>query len=61
MKDQKQPRSLEKLIKDFRSCAGRFDEFNTSMDIREKALFKGWLAQMRKEISRFATHVEDTN
>jgi hypothetical protein len=61
MKDQKQSRSLKKLIKDFRSCAGRFDEFNTFMDLREKILFKGWLTQMRKEIPRFAIHDEDLN
>ena len=61
MKDQKQPRSLEKLIKDFRASAGDFEKFHNSMDLREKTLFKGWLHQMRKEIPRFATHVEDAN
>lgn len=61
MKDQKQPRSLEKLIKDFRASAGDFEKFNKSMDTREQTLFKGWLNQMRKEIPRFATHAEDVN
>lgn len=61
MKDQKQPRSLEKLIKDFEASAGDFEKFNKSMDLREKTLFKGWMRQMRKEIPRFATHAEDAN
>jgi len=61
MKEQKQPRSLNKLIKDFESSAGDFEKFNKSMDLREKTLFKGWLHQMRKEIPRFATHAEDAN
>ena len=61
MKDQKQPRSLDKLIKDFEASAGDFEKFNKSMDLREKTLFKGWLNQMRKEIPRFATHAENSN
>jgi len=61
MKDQKQPRSLERLIKDFRASAGDFEKFNQSMDIREQILFKGWINQMRREIPRFATHVENSN
>lgn len=61
MKDQKQPRSLERLIKDFRASAGDFEKFNQSMDLREQSLFKGWIRQMRREIPRFATHVEDAN
>ena len=61
MKDQKQPRSLERLIKDFRASAGDFEKFNQSMDIREQILFKGWIRQMRREIPKFATHVEDAN
>lgn len=61
MKQEKQPRSLEKLIKDFRASAGDFEKFNRSMDLREQTLFKGWLHQMRKEIPRFAIHVEDAN
>lgn len=58
---EKQPRSLEKLIKDFRASAGDFEKFNTSMDTREQTLFKGWIHQMRREIPRFATHVQDAN
>lgn len=61
MKDQKQPRSLERLIKDFRASAGDFEKFNQSMDIREQVLFKGWIRQMRREIPKFATHEENSN
>ena len=61
MKKEKQPRSLEKLIKDFRASAGDFEKFNSSMDLREQTLFKGWITQMRREIPRFATHVQDAN
>jgi len=61
MKDQKQPRTVEKLVKDFKASAGDFEKFNQSMDSREQILFKGWIHQLRKEIPRFATHVEDAN
>ena len=61
MKDQKQPRSLDKLIKDFEASSGDFEKFNKSMDLREKILFKGWIQSMRREIPRFATHAEDSN
>ncbi len=61
MKTQKQPRSIEKLVKDFRASAGDFEKFNQSMDLREQTLFKGWIRQMRREIPRFATHVDDAN
>jgi hypothetical protein len=61
MKDQKQPRTIEKLVKDFKASAGDFEKFNQSMDNREQILFKGWIHQLRKEIPRFATHVEDAN
>jgi hypothetical protein len=61
MKDQKQPRSLEKLIEEFKASAGEFEKFNDSMDSREYSLFQGWFQKMRKEIPRFATHVEDAN
>ena len=61
MKDQKQPRTIEKLVKDFKATAGDFEKFNQSMDSREQILFKGWIHQLRKEIPRFATHVEDAN
>ena len=61
MKEQKEPRSLERLIKDFRASAGDFEKFNKSMDLREQTLFKGWIRQMRREIPKFATHVEDSN
>ena len=61
IKDQKQPRTLKKLVKDFKASAGDFEKFNQSMDSREQILFKGWIHQLRKEIPRFATHVEDAN
>ena len=61
MKQEKTPRSLDKLIKDFRASAGDFEKFNKSMDLREQSLFKGWIRQMRREIPRFATHVQDAN
>lgn len=61
MKEQKQPRSLEKLIKDFRASAGDFEKFQKSMDLREQTLFKGWFLQMRREIPKFASHVQDAN
>ena len=61
MKQEKTPRSLDKLIKDFRASAGDFEKFDKSMDLREKSLFKGWMSQMRREIPRFATHVENSN
>ena len=61
MKEQKEPRSLERLIKDFRNSAGDFEKFYNSMDKREEVLFKGWIQQMRSEIPRFATHVQDAN
>ena len=61
MKEQKQPRSLEKLIKDFRASAGDFEKFQKTMDRREQTLFKGWFNQMRREIPKFATHVQDAN
>ena len=61
MKDQKQPRTIKKLVKDFKASAGDFEKFNQSMDSREQILFKGWIHQLRKESPRFATHVEDAN
>lgn len=45
---EKTPRTLEQLVADFKASAGKFEEFNNSMDAREKTLFKGWLADMRK-------------
>ena len=60
-KDEKSPRSLDKLIKDFEASAGDFEKFHKSMDLREKTLFKGWFQSMRKEIPKFATHAEDPN
>ena len=59
MNDQKEPRSLEKLIKNFRNSAGDFEKFYNTLDKREVILFKGWMNQMRREIPKFATHVEE--
>lgn len=61
MEENKQPRSLQRLIQDFKSSAGNFEKFHQGMDARENSLFKGWLERMRKEIPRFATHVEDAD
>jgi hypothetical protein len=42
------PRTLEQLVADFKSSAGNFENFNNNMSAREKVVFKGWLADMRK-------------
>jgi len=61
MTQEKQPRNIKQLIKDFEKSAGDFEKFNKTMDLREQTLFKGWIRQLRTEIPRFATHVEDAN
>jgi len=45
---EKTPRTLEQLVADFNASAGKFEEFNNNMSAREKVIFKGWLADMRK-------------
>jgi superoxide dismutase len=44
---EKTPRTLEQLVNDFKASAGKFAEFNSGMDAREKTIFKGWLSKMR--------------
>ena len=61
MKDQKQPRTIKQLIKDFEKSAGNFEKFNKTMDMREKTLFRGWIQQLRKEIPAFAYHEQHSN
>jgi hypothetical protein len=61
MKDQKQPRTIKQLIKDFEKSAGNFEKFNKTMDMREQALFRGWIQQLRKEIPAFACHEQYSN
>jgi hypothetical protein len=56
----KEPRSLEKLIRDFELSRGEFLKFHTGMDKREKIMFKGWINSMRKEIPRFASHKDNS-
>lgn len=61
MTQEKQPRNIKQLIKDFENSAGDFEKFNKSMDMREQTLFRGWMRQLRKEIPAFAHHGEHTN
>ena len=61
MTQEKQPRTIKQLIKDFEKSAGDFEKFNKSMDMREQILFKGWIRQLRSEIPRFAYHDEHAN
>lgn len=49
MEKQNQSRDLEKLIQEFESAFGNFGKFHRSMDKKEKSIFKGWLAKMRKK------------
>ena len=61
MTQEKQPRTIKKLIKDFEKSAGNFEKFNKTMDMREQTLFKGWIRQLRTEIPAFAYHGEHSN
>ena len=61
MTQEKQPRTIKQLIKDFEKSAGDFEKFNKTMDMREQILFKGWIRQLRSEIPRFAYHGEHAN
>jgi hypothetical protein len=54
MREEKQPRPLKKLIKDFEASIGDFDKFRHGMSAREFVMFKGWLQSMRAEIPKFA-------
>jgi len=61
MTQEKQPRNIKQLIKDFEKSAGDFEKFNKSMGLREQTLFRGWISQLRKEIPAFAYHGEHAN
>ena len=61
MTQEKQPRNIKQLIKDFEKSAGDFEKFNKSMGLREQTLFRGWISQLRKEIPAFAYHDEHSN
>ena len=61
MTQEKQPRAIKQLIRDFEKSAGDFEKFNKSMDMREQTLFRGWINQMRREIPAFACHGEHAN
>jgi poly-gamma-glutamate capsule biosynthesis protein CapA/YwtB (metallophosphatase superfamily) len=61
MTQEKQPRTIKQLIRDFEKSAGDFEKFNKSMDLREQTLFRGWINQLRKEIPAFAYHGQHSN
>ena len=61
MTQEKQPRNIKQLIKDFEKSAGDFEKFNKTMDMREQTLFRGWISQLRREIPRFAYHGDHSN
>ena len=61
MTQEKQPRTIKQLIKDFEKSAGDFEKFNKSMGLREQTLFRGWISQLRREIPAFAYHDEHAN
>ena len=61
MTQEKQPRNIKQLVKDFEKSAGDFEKFNKTMDLREQTLFKGWIRQLRTEIPAFAYHGEHAN
>jgi hypothetical protein len=55
---EKAPRTIKQLVRDFERSAGDFEKFNSRMDLREQTLFKGWLLQLRSEIPKFAGHAK---
>ena len=61
MTQEKQPRNIKQLIKDFEKSAGDFEKFNKSMGLREQTLFRGWISQLRREIPAFACHGQHSN
>lgn len=61
MTQEKAPRTIKQLVRDFERSAGDFEKFNKTMDQREQTLFKGWIRQLRSEIPRFASHVDNIN
>jgi hypothetical protein len=46
-KAEKTPRTLEVLVQEFKNSVGNFETFNRNMTRKERADFKGWLAEMR--------------
>lgn len=44
---EREPRSLDEIIKDFENSAGNFKQFHDSLNMREQLLFKGWLHTLR--------------
>ena len=46
-KAEKTPRTLEVLVQEFKNSVGNFETFNRNMTSKERADFKGWLAEMR--------------
>jgi hypothetical protein len=47
IKTQVESRTLNLLIQDFKASSGNFEEFHSSMNGREKILFKGYINSMR--------------
>jgi len=45
---EKTPRTLEALVQEFKSSVGNFATFNRSMTPKERTVFKGWLAELRR-------------
>jgi hypothetical protein len=44
---EKNPRTLEVLVQEFKNSVGNFTTFNRNMSARERTVFKGWLNQLR--------------
>ncbi len=44
-------RTLKELKEEFISKSGDFDDFHKGMNGREKLLFKGWIQEMRREVT----------
>jgi hypothetical protein len=53
-KNERSPRSINQLEKDFEAAAGSFNTFNRGMNERERILFKGWLRKMRETPQKIA-------
>jgi hypothetical protein len=45
---ERDTRSLSQIIEDFKGSAGKFEEFQRGLSMREMTVFKGWLQSMRK-------------
>lgn len=46
-KAEKNPRTLEVLVQEFKNSVGNFTTFNRNMSARERTVFKGWLIELR--------------